>query len=126
MHAVAHRGPRACFPLEPELHMVGKYPVQLLELKLRSPARVVSALSIGAIFSLLTVYFKITGQELARWQWLTALSVLASNPGSIPSTHSRQLTTVYNFSSRKTSILFWSLAVPGVHVVDVYMQTKQL
>lgn len=123
MHTVAHRGPRTCFPLELELHMVGKYPVQFLGTKLKSPARVVSVLIIWAIFSLLTIYFKITWQELARWQWLRALSVPASNPGSIPSTHSKQLTTIYNSSYRETSILFWSLAVIGMYVAHTHTHT---
>ena len=38
-------------------------------------------------------------------QWLRTLNVLAENPGLVPSTHTGQLTTACNSSSRESSAI---------------------
>ena len=39
-------------------------------------------------------------------QWLRSLTVLAKDAGSVPSTHTGQLTSLCNFSSRDSNALF--------------------
>lgn len=54
--------------------------------------------------TLLRYFLKVGGGARAMTQWLRALPVLPEDASLIPTTHTRQLTTSYNYNSLKITI----------------------
>ena len=57
-------------------------------------------------------------------KWLRPLAALEGDLGSVPSTHSRRLTTTYNSSSWGSSALFWPLGT-STQVVCIHTLKAQ-
>ena len=57
-------------------------------------------------------------------RWLSSLTAVLDDSGSIPSTHPRLLTTVCNVSFRGPDAFFWLPQAPGMHKVCTNMQAK--
>lgn len=53
---------------------------------------------------------------------LQTLAVFIEDLGSEASSHTGQLTTTYNFSSRGSHVLFWFLQAPHAHGALEYTQ----
>lgn len=65
-----------------------------------------------------------TGEAGETGQCLRKPTALAEDLSSVPRTHTRQLGTSWNSSSRGSSTLYWSLKTPALMHVPIYRHTQ--
>lgn len=55
-------------------------------------------------------------------QWLRACTAFTDDPCLVPSTHIGWHTDAYNFNSRESDTLFWTLQAPAQTVTDFHTE----